>query len=59
MHGTSVGSLNVSYQMQGVGNRQVWTMNGEQGSVWKQAEVDIGNTPEPFHVSKSQSHRGK
>lgn len=51
MHGSSVGSLNVSYEMNGLPGRQVWTLSGEQGSQWKQAAVDIGNTPQSFHVS--------
>lgn len=56
MHGTSVGSLNVSYQLQNTPvTRQVWTMSGDQGSIWKQATVNIGNTPESFHVSNRET----
>lgn len=52
MHGSSVGSLNVSYQLQNTPTtKPVWSMSGDQGSIWKQATVNIKNTPESFHVS--------
>ena len=52
MHGSSLGALNVSYVMQNVPTpTQLWGQAGEQGSVWKQASVDIPTTPASINVS--------
>ena len=51
MHGTSVGSLSVSYQLQNVPiSKQVFSLAGDQGSVWKKKAVDITNTGGAFNI---------
>ena len=52
MHGATVGSLNISYQLQNDNRKtQIWSKSGEQGRIWKQAFAEISVIPSSFHVS--------